>query len=94
MRVQFAVVKTTYYFTFQTANVFSVVALAIMLLALTVFEVINPLANAFAMFPPPINPTFSSSAILKIESSPGSSLAQLRSVSAPPTDLFFDDFLI
>lgn len=36
-----------------------------MLLALTVFVVINPLANAFAIDPPPTNPTFSSSAILK-----------------------------
>lgn len=54
------------YFTFQTASVFSVVALAMMFPALTVLDVIKPFAIALAMLPPPINPTFSSSAILKI----------------------------
>jgi len=43
-----------------------VVALAIMFSALTISEVIKPLAIALAMFPPPRNPTFSSSAILKV----------------------------
>ena len=52
--------------TFQTARVFSVAALTVMFPGFTVFDVINPLAIAFAMLPPPIKPTFNSSAILKM----------------------------
>ena len=38
-----------------------------MLPALTVCDVKKPLAKAFAIFPPPTNPTLSSSAMLKID---------------------------
>ena len=48
--------------TFQTSKVFSVRALAKMFSFLTVSVEINPFAMAKAMFPPPIKPTFISSA--------------------------------
>ena len=49
--------------TCQVASVSCVIALAVIFPGLTEFDFINPSAIALAMFPPPINPTLSSSAM-------------------------------